>query len=183
MLAVRKNSSSFLSFSNFFTIFAIGKEPNQTQGIMVKVLRYLDPRADLTFKKIFGEHADLATSFLNALLPLKEGGADRDRGVSARGACTRHPTEEEHDCRRALQGQPWTAIPCGNANVLDRHFHAARALQCLQGIRAPAGQGVPLQLSPARLLAESGQRCLRTQDKGVLPPLRHRQHRTHREGD
>ena len=40
---------------------------------MVKVLRYLDPRADLTFKKIFGEHADLATSFLNALLPLKEG--------------------------------------------------------------------------------------------------------------
>ncbi|MDY4704780.1 MAG: hypothetical protein SO365_00135, partial [Prevotella sp.] len=52
-----KKSGSSLSFSNFFTIFAIGKEPNQTQGIMVKVLRYLDPRADLTFKKIFGEHA------------------------------------------------------------------------------------------------------------------------------
>ena len=40
---------------------------------MVKVLKYLDPRADLTFKKIFGEHVDLTTSFLNALLPFKEG--------------------------------------------------------------------------------------------------------------
>lgn len=39
----------------------------------MKVLRYLDPRADLTFKKIFGEHPDLTTSFLNALLPLKDG--------------------------------------------------------------------------------------------------------------
>ena len=39
----------------------------------MKVLRYLDPRADLTFKKIFGEHPDLTTSFLNALLPFKDG--------------------------------------------------------------------------------------------------------------
>ncbi|MBQ7691663.1 MAG: Rpn family recombination-promoting nuclease/putative transposase [Muribaculaceae bacterium] len=34
--------------------------------------RYLDPKADLTFKKIFGEHKDLVISFLNALLPLGE---------------------------------------------------------------------------------------------------------------
>ncbi len=33
--------------------------------------RYLDPKADLTFKKIFGEHPDLVISFLNALLPLE----------------------------------------------------------------------------------------------------------------
>lgn len=33
-------------------------------------MRYLDPKADLTFKKVFGEHPDLVTSFLNALLPL-----------------------------------------------------------------------------------------------------------------
>ena len=31
--------------------------------------RYLDPKADLTFKKVFGEHADLVISLLNALLP------------------------------------------------------------------------------------------------------------------
>ena len=31
--------------------------------------RYLDPKADLTFKKVFGEHPDLVISLLNALLP------------------------------------------------------------------------------------------------------------------
>ena len=35
--------------------------------------KYLDPKADLTFKKIFGEHERLAISLLNALLPLDEG--------------------------------------------------------------------------------------------------------------
>ena len=33
-------------------------------------MKYLDPKADLTFKKIFGKHPDLLTSLLNALLPL-----------------------------------------------------------------------------------------------------------------
>ena len=37
--------------------------------IMAK--RYLDPKADLTFKKVFGEHPDLVISLLNALLPFK----------------------------------------------------------------------------------------------------------------
>ena len=32
-------------------------------------MRYLNPNADLTFKKVFGEHPDLVASFLNALLP------------------------------------------------------------------------------------------------------------------
>jgi predicted transposase/invertase (TIGR01784 family) len=35
--------------------------------------KYLDPKADLTFKKVFGEHPDLLRSFLNALLPFKDG--------------------------------------------------------------------------------------------------------------
>ncbi|MBP5338019.1 MAG: Rpn family recombination-promoting nuclease/putative transposase [Prevotella sp.] len=35
--------------------------------------KYLNPKADLTFKKIFGEHEDLVMSLLNALLPLDEG--------------------------------------------------------------------------------------------------------------
>ena len=33
-------------------------------------MKYLDPKADLTFKKVFGEHPDVVRSFLNALLPL-----------------------------------------------------------------------------------------------------------------
>jgi predicted transposase/invertase (TIGR01784 family) len=32
--------------------------------------RYLDPKADVVFKKIFGDHPHLLISFLNALLPL-----------------------------------------------------------------------------------------------------------------
>ena len=34
--------------------------------------KYLNPKADLTFKKIFGEHPHLVISLLNALLPLKD---------------------------------------------------------------------------------------------------------------
>jgi predicted transposase/invertase (TIGR01784 family) len=36
-------------------------------------MKYLDPKNDLTFKKIFGQHPHLLRSFLNALLPLPEG--------------------------------------------------------------------------------------------------------------
>ena len=35
--------------------------------------KYLDPKADVTFKKVFGEHKNLVMSLLNALLPLEEG--------------------------------------------------------------------------------------------------------------
>jgi predicted transposase/invertase (TIGR01784 family) len=31
---------------------------------------YLDPKADIVFKKIFGDHPQLLMSFLNAVLPL-----------------------------------------------------------------------------------------------------------------
>jgi len=37
-------------------------------------IRYLDPKVDLAFKRVFGEHADLLMSFLNALLPLPDDG-------------------------------------------------------------------------------------------------------------
>jgi predicted transposase/invertase (TIGR01784 family) len=33
---------------------------------------YLDPKNDVTFKKVFGQHQKVLTSFLNALLPLQE---------------------------------------------------------------------------------------------------------------
>ncbi len=40
--------------------------------IMTSNVKYLDPKADLTFKKIFAGHPDLLKSLLNALLPLKK---------------------------------------------------------------------------------------------------------------
>lgn len=36
--------------------------------------RYLDPKADVVFKKIFGQHPDLLKSFLNSILPLSQQG-------------------------------------------------------------------------------------------------------------
>ncbi len=33
---------------------------------------FLSPKADITFKKVFGEHPDIVKSFLNAMLPLEE---------------------------------------------------------------------------------------------------------------
>ena len=39
---------------------------------MTTDIKYLDPKADLTFKKIFSNHPDLLISLLNALLPLKK---------------------------------------------------------------------------------------------------------------
>lgn len=41
--------------------------------VMATNIKYLDPKADLTFKKIFAGHPDLLISLLNALLPLKRG--------------------------------------------------------------------------------------------------------------
>jgi len=35
--------------------------------------RYLDPKADLTFKKVFGQHPKLLISFLNAVMPFEKG--------------------------------------------------------------------------------------------------------------
>ena len=32
--------------------------------------RYLDPKADVTFKKVFDEHRNLVISLLNTMLPL-----------------------------------------------------------------------------------------------------------------
>ena len=36
-------------------------------------MKYLDPKNDLIFKKVFGQHPDILRSFLNSMLPLPEG--------------------------------------------------------------------------------------------------------------
>lgn len=36
----------------------------------LKASRFLNPKADLVFKRIFGDHEHLLMSFLNALMPL-----------------------------------------------------------------------------------------------------------------
>lgn len=41
--------------------------------MLVKRPRFLDPKSDIVFKKIFGQHPDLIKSFLNGILPLPQG--------------------------------------------------------------------------------------------------------------
>lgn len=48
------------------------KKETTTKGDVTMRGKYLSPKADLTFKLVFGEHKDLAMSLLNALLPLAE---------------------------------------------------------------------------------------------------------------
>lgn len=47
---------------------------HQENNSLYKNVKYLDPKADVTFKLVFGEHPDLVMSLLNALLPLDEDG-------------------------------------------------------------------------------------------------------------
>jgi hypothetical protein len=47
----------------------------QKRAIFAKTLtmKYLDPKNDLVFKKVFGEHPDILKSILNSMLPLTAG--------------------------------------------------------------------------------------------------------------
>src|SRR5580700_2453154 len=42
-------------------------------GKILFMSRYLDPKSDVVFKKVFGQHPHLLKSFLNAVLPLAPG--------------------------------------------------------------------------------------------------------------
>ena len=50
------------------------KDKNPKEEVKTMAGKYLDPKADLTFKLVFGEHKDLVMSLLNALLPLEPDG-------------------------------------------------------------------------------------------------------------
>ena len=58
-------------------------------------------QADLTFKKIFGNHPKRLISLLNALLPLSEEEQIHEI-VSANGTCARTGRSQEYDSRCAL---------------------------------------------------------------------------------
>ena len=50
------------------------KQNETKKGDVTMRGKYLNPKADMTFKLVFGEHPDLVMSLLNALLPLPEDG-------------------------------------------------------------------------------------------------------------
>ena len=48
------------------------EKKRKVNATMNNNVKYLNPKADLTFKLVFGEHPDLVMSLLNALLPLAD---------------------------------------------------------------------------------------------------------------
>lgn len=69
------------------------------------IMRYLNPKADLTFKRVFGEHPDLVKSFLNALLPLHREEYITDiEYLPSEMVSGQSPAQEQY-CRCPLQGQ------------------------------------------------------------------------------
>lgn len=63
-------------------------------------MRYLDPKNDLTFKKIFGQHPHLLKSFLNGVLPFES-------------------EEEEIDTLEYLTGEQVPQIPLFKNTIVD----------------------------------------------------------------
>ncbi|MEI8296269.1 MAG: Rpn family recombination-promoting nuclease/putative transposase [Alphaproteobacteria bacterium] len=49
------------------------KNPEPTINQTDKPFKLLDPKSDIVFKKIFGQHPELIKSFLNSILPLAKG--------------------------------------------------------------------------------------------------------------
>jgi len=65
LLFFQKKIVLFLAFWGILSLFI-----SIHRGVIMG--RYLDPKADIVFKKIFGQHPHLLISFLNAVLPLPE---------------------------------------------------------------------------------------------------------------
>ena len=122
-------------------------------------MKYLDPKADLTFKKVFGEHPDLVISLLNALLPFDK------------------PEEEV----RSIEYLPTELVPdtpWRKNSIVDVRCKDARGRQFIvemQMVWSKEFQNRVLRLRPAatRVFAQSGERDLRAEDGAVLPLLPH----------
>jgi len=50
----------------------MNSEKSKKQVKNKNMARYLDPKNDLIFKRVFGEHPKLLLSFLNAIIHLKQ---------------------------------------------------------------------------------------------------------------
>ena len=79
-------------------------------------MKYLDPKADLTFKKVFGEHPELVKSLLNALLPFKS----EEEEITSVTYLTPEmvPQTKIYHSGCEMRGCPGTSVYCRNANGL-----------------------------------------------------------------
>jgi len=68
-----KSTIFLIAASKSFVVFLRKIINNGRNHMNNKPLQFLDPKADIVFKKIFGQHPELVKSFLNGVLPLPEG--------------------------------------------------------------------------------------------------------------
>ena len=80
------------------------------------VMKYLDPKADLTFKKIFGNHPARLISLLNALLPLSDEEQIQEIKLSAYRTCAPARRGQEYYSRCTLHRRQRQEVLCGNAD-------------------------------------------------------------------
>ena len=67
IILFKKINKHLTQFTNKHSITMKSKNTKNTKNMA----RYLDPKADLVFKRIFGENPDLLINFLNALMPFE----------------------------------------------------------------------------------------------------------------
>lgn len=121
-------------------------------------MRYLDPKADLTFKKIFGEHKDLLISLLNALLPLAD-----DEQIESVEYLSPELVPETYVGKNSIVDVRCRDVK-GRQFIVEMQMlwtggvQAARPLQRLQSLRTTTGQEAQVRIAATRLFAQPRQR-------------------------
>ncbi len=120
--------------------------------------KYLDPKADLTFKKIFGEHKDLLISLINALLPLGE-----DEQVEEVEYLTPELVPENYVGKNSI-----VDVRCQDVKkrqflvemqmLWTPAFPATSAFQCLKSLCAPTWQEAQIRDASAYVFTKPSQR-------------------------
>jgi len=105
------------------------QKPSETKKGDAKVKgKYLNPKADLTFKLVFGEHKDLTMSFLNALLPLAE-----DAPITSIEYETPEMVPEKDGGKNSV-----VDVRCTDAR--DRHFIVEMQMRSISDRLLPTGR-------------------------------------------
>ena len=118
-------------------------------------MRYLDPKADLTFKHVFGEHPDLVISLLNALLPLTPRHEIREIEYLPAELVPESFTQEQYRgrplprCRR-------TSVYRRDANDLVSGVSPTGIVQCFEGLCTANRHRSGIRTVAAGIFAESG---------------------------
>ena len=109
-------------------------------------MRYLDPKADLTFKHVFGEHPDLVISLLNARLPLNPRHEIREIEYLPAELVPENP----------LRKNSIVDVRCRDANDLVSGVSPTGIVQCSEGLCTANRPRSGIRTVAAGIFAESG---------------------------